>query len=66
MPPLGGTCTGTPHAYSLDASALSGAGTGPAAEVGCSGVMSPFWVWTQIAIIVFVVIGMVVAITKLA
>jgi uncharacterized membrane protein len=47
-------------------SAVRGAGTGPTVEVGCSGVMSPFWVWTQIAIIVFVVIGMVVAITKLA
>jgi hypothetical protein len=28
--------------------------------------MSPTWIWTQIAIVVFVVIGMVVAITKLA
>jgi len=28
--------------------------------------MSPTWIWTQIAIIVFVVIGMIVAITKLA
>jgi len=28
--------------------------------------MSPFWVWTQVAIIVFVVIGMIVAVTKLA
>jgi hypothetical protein len=28
--------------------------------------MSPFWIWTQVAIVVFVVIGMVVAITKLA
>jgi hypothetical protein len=28
--------------------------------------MSPFWIWTQAAIIVFVVIGMIVAITKLA
>jgi len=28
--------------------------------------MSPFWIWTQIAIVVFVVIGMVIAITKLA
>jgi len=28
--------------------------------------MSPFWIWTQVAIIVFVLIGMVVAITKLA
>jgi hypothetical protein len=28
--------------------------------------MSPTWIWTQIAIVVFVVIGMIVAITKLA
>jgi hypothetical protein len=28
--------------------------------------MSPTWVWTQVAIVVFVVIGMIVAITKLA
>jgi hypothetical protein len=28
--------------------------------------MSPFWLWTQIAIVVFVVIGMVIAIVKLA
>jgi len=28
--------------------------------------MSPFWIWTQVAIVVFVLIGMVVAITKLA
>jgi hypothetical protein len=28
--------------------------------------MSPFWIWTQVAIVVFVVIGMIVAVTKLA
>jgi len=28
--------------------------------------MSPTWIWMQIAIVVFVVIGMVVAVTKLA
>jgi len=28
--------------------------------------MSPTWIWTQAAIVVFVVIGMVIAITKLA
>jgi len=28
--------------------------------------MSPFLLWTQIAIVVFVIIGMIVAITKLA
>jgi hypothetical protein len=30
-----------------------------------SGQMSPTWIWMQIAIVVFVVIGMIVAITKL-
>jgi hypothetical protein len=30
------------------------------------GVMPRFWIWTQVAIIVFVVAGMVIAITKLA
>jgi len=28
--------------------------------------MSPTWIWMQLAIVVFVVIGMVVAIVKLA
>jgi len=28
--------------------------------------VSPTWVWTQVAIVVFVLIGMVIAITKLA
>jgi len=28
--------------------------------------MSPLWTWMQIAIVVFVLIGMVIAITKLA
>jgi hypothetical protein len=28
--------------------------------------VSPLWIWTQIAIIVFVLIGMIIAITKLA
>jgi len=28
--------------------------------------MSPTWIWLQIAIVVFVVIGMIIAITKLA
>jgi len=27
--------------------------------------MSPTWIWMQIAIVVFVLIGMIVAITKL-
>ncbi len=28
--------------------------------------MSPTWIWMQVAIVVFVVIGMIIAITKLA
>jgi hypothetical protein len=28
--------------------------------------MSPAWIWMQVAIVVFVLIGMVIAITKLA
>jgi hypothetical protein len=31
----------------------------------CPGV-SPIWIWTQLAIVVFVLIGMVIAIVKLA
>jgi hypothetical protein len=30
-----------------------------------SKAMSPTWIWMQIAIVVFVLIGMIVAITKL-
>jgi hypothetical protein len=29
------------------------------------GEMSPFWIWTQVAIAVFVLAGMVIAIVKL-
>jgi len=28
--------------------------------------MSPTWIWMQVAIVIFVVIGMIIAITKLA
>jgi hypothetical protein len=67
MPPPSAVCTGAPsHAYTLVVSALEGAGTGPTIEVAFPAVMSPFWIWTQVAIVVFVLIGMVVAITKLA
>jgi hypothetical protein len=34
-------------------------------EVGCSH-MPATWIWMQIAIVVFVLIGMIIAITKLA
>ncbi|HEV3321016.1 MAG TPA: hypothetical protein VG147_02355 [Solirubrobacteraceae bacterium] len=33
---------------------------------GTLSVVSPTWIWMQIAIVVFVVIGMIIAITKLA
>ncbi|HZL48247.1 MAG TPA: hypothetical protein VFC30_04450 [Solirubrobacteraceae bacterium] len=50
----------------LAVGARAGAGTRPARPSTLSVAMSPTWIWTQIAIIVFVVIGMIVAITKLA
>jgi hypothetical protein len=28
--------------------------------------LSPTWIWMQVAIVVFVVIGMIIAVTKLA
>jgi hypothetical protein len=28
--------------------------------------MNPTWIWTQVAIVVFVVLGMIIAIVKLA
>jgi hypothetical protein len=31
-----------------------------------SGAMSPFWIWTQALIVVFVLAGIVIAIVKLA
>jgi hypothetical protein len=33
--------------------------------LACGGV-SPTWIWMQVAIVVFVLIGMIIAITKLA
>jgi hypothetical protein len=38
----------------------------PARPDTLPGGMSPTWIWMQVAIVVFVLIGMVVAITKLA
>jgi hypothetical protein len=40
--------------------------TAAPASVGSLADMSPTWIWMQIAIVAFVVIGMVIAITKLA
>jgi hypothetical protein len=51
------------HLYTIVVHPPPGAGTRPTTLFLA---MSPFWIWTQIAIVVFVVIGMVVAITKLA
>jgi hypothetical protein len=28
-------------------------------------LVSPFWIWTQIAIVIFVIAGMVIAVVKL-
>jgi hypothetical protein len=53
------------HLYTIVVHPPPGAGT-PNRPTTLIPAMSPFWIWTQIAIIVFVVIGMVVAITKLA
>ena len=40
-------------------------GTGEGRGRLCPAV-SPTWIWTQFAIVVFVLIGMIIAITKLA
>jgi hypothetical protein len=53
------------HLYTIVAGAPIGASTRPARPGTLSVAMSPFWIWTQIAIVVFVLIGMIVAITKL-
>jgi hypothetical protein len=50
------------HGHDRDRTPAGGALAG---EVG-SFSMSPTWIWMQIAIVIFVLIGMVVAITKLA
>jgi hypothetical protein len=54
------------HRYTIVVSAEGGAGTLGIRQSTLFSGMSPFWIWTQIAIVVFVLIGMVVAITKLA
>ena len=59
------------HTYTIDAATPSHATCGehhlrayPRSRLSMA--MSPTWIWMQIAIVVFVVIGMIVAITKLA
>jgi hypothetical protein len=55
------------HPYKIVVCVRKSASTCPtqSVQVRCLAV-SPFWIWTQIAIVVFVLIGMVIAITKLA
>jgi hypothetical protein len=38
---------------------------GTLASNSLRGAMSPTWIWLQVAVIVFVLIGMIIAITKL-
>jgi hypothetical protein len=49
------------------AAALAEVHTATASEprVACES-MSPFWIWTQAVLLVFVLAGMIIAITKLA
>ncbi len=54
------------HPYTIVVGARTGASTHPTPPGTLPVAMSPFWIWTQVAIVVFVVIGMIVAITKLA
>jgi hypothetical protein len=44
----------------------SSSAAGPVPTHYATGRMSPTWIWMQVAIVVFVLIGMVIAITKLA
>src|SRR5207245_1727946 len=52
------------HRRSVAERSLTWAGTPRVVTLSAS--MSPTWVWMQIAIIVFVVAGMIIAVTKLA
>jgi len=54
------------HPYTIVAGAQTDASTRPTSPSTLCLAMSPFWIWTQVAIVVFVLIGMIVAITKLA
>ena len=53
------------HLYTIVVSVRTGASTRPIHPSRLPVAMSPFWIWTQVAIVVFVLIGMIVAITKL-
>jgi hypothetical protein len=54
------------HPYTIVVVVRTGGASARATRPGTLlGAMSPFWIWTQIAIVVFVLIGMIVAITKL-
>jgi hypothetical protein len=54
------------HMHTIVIRGAAGDGARPISPGTLSTVMSPTWIWTQIAIVVFVLIGMIVAITKLA
>jgi len=54
------------HPYTIVVGGRAGASTRSAPPSRLPVAMSPFWIWTQIAIVVFVLIGMIIAITKLA
>jgi hypothetical protein len=54
------------HPHTIVVYRLSLRGYGRASSNYAGTEMSPTWIWMQIAIVVFVLIGMVVAITKLA
>ncbi|HEV7586379.1 MAG TPA: hypothetical protein VGO14_11430 [Solirubrobacteraceae bacterium] len=57
-----------PQASARTSSCLSLRPEGPADTSAATlfSVMSPTWIWMQIAVVVFVLIGMIVAVTKLA
>ena len=54
------------HRYRIVVGVREAQSTRPAGPSTLSRAMSPFWIWTQVAIVVFVLIGMIIAITKLA
>jgi hypothetical protein len=54
------------HPHTIVAGTHTGASTCSTHPSRLLVAMSPFWIWTQIAIVVFVLIGMIIAIAKLA
>ena len=54
------------HRYTIVAARPEARKYPPSPSKYAVAAVSPFWIWTQIAIVVFVLIGMIIAITKLA